>query len=315
MKIFHIMMSSWGRVGLRTVGTLCKRRGLHFSKREGFYASEKPSGVRERLVSVASFYNQREIDKAASESSVRLTPTTIMYAGNSSDGHHILRSAQYLQRELPVRLAHLITGIRNLPFIVGCNPMILSIHEQYIRSFHILNDFPPIKTSEDEEKYSQLLRRLLEEHKGVVSQLAEGFKECSKYIKEEEIIRKYLDENLTARLSIRMLVTHHLHIKDKVKDHVGIVNIKMNLKKVIEKWSSFVSDLTHSKFGVCPNIRISGHINAHFPYLEMPLDYILPELLKNATRAVIESHPGSKGSTLPPIIITLASNDVDFAIK
>ncbi|QQP36946.1 Uncharacterized protein FKW44_022199, partial [Caligus rogercresseyi] len=99
------------------------------------------------------------------------------------------RSAQYLQRELPVRLAHLITGIRNLPFIVGCNPMILSIHEQYIRSFHILNDFPPIKTSEDEEKYSQLLRRLLEEHKGVVSQLAEGFKECSKYIKEEEIIQ------------------------------------------------------------------------------------------------------------------------------
>ncbi|CAB4057894.1 BCKDK [Lepeophtheirus salmonis] len=174
-----------------------------------------------KLQPFSSFYNQAEIDKAASEPSIRLTPTTIMYAGNSSDGLHILRSAQYLQKELPVRLAHIISGMRNLPFIVGCNPIILSIHEQYIHSFQILTDFPTIKTVEDEEQYSQLLRRLLDEHKTVISQLAKGFKECN-----------------------------------KVKDHVGIVNIDMNLKKIIEKWATF-----------------------------MPLDYIIPELLKNATRA------------------------------
>ena len=30
-----------------------------------------------------------------------------------------------------------------------------------------------------------------------------------------------------------------------------------------------------------------GHTGAQFPYIEMPLDYILPELLKNAVRATI----------------------------
>ncbi|XP_040578663.1 branched-chain alpha-ketoacid dehydrogenase kinase [Lepeophtheirus salmonis] len=299
---------SWNRLAIRG-GKFFLRRNIHFTK------NDKYASLRYKAATVSSFYNQAEIDKAASEPSIRLTPTTIMYAGNSSDGLHILRSAQYLQKELPVRLAHIISGMRNLPFIVGCNPIILSIHEQYIHSFQILTDFPTIKTVEDEEQYSQLLRRLLDEHKTVISQLAKGFKECSKYIKDEEIIKKYLDYNLTARLSIRMLVTHHLHLKDKVKDHVGIVNIDMNLKKIIEKWATFVSMISHEKFGVCPNIRISGHINAHFPYLEMPLDYIIPELLKNATRAVIEAHPGSKSSKLPPIIVTLASNDVDFAVK
>ncbi len=37
-----------------------------------------------------------------------------------------------------------------------------------------------------------------------------------------------------------------------------------------------------------------GHVSARFPYIEMPLDYILPELLKNAVRATIEAHPGSR---------------------
>lgn len=37
------------------------------------------------------------------------------------------RSAQYLHKELPVRLAHCITAFRQLPFIVGCNPSLLSV--------------------------------------------------------------------------------------------------------------------------------------------------------------------------------------------
>lgn len=56
-------------------------------------------------------------------------------------------------------VAHRIAEIRSLPFIVGCNPFILSIHELYIRAFHILNDFPEIQTEADEEKYSQVRKQ------------------------------------------------------------------------------------------------------------------------------------------------------------
>lgn len=78
-----------------------------------------------------------------------------------------------------------------MPFIVGCNPTILAVHELYIRSFHILNEFPPIITSEDEEAYSKLLRELLDDHKDVVSQLAAGFKECRKHIKVCSMVNLY----------------------------------------------------------------------------------------------------------------------------
>ena len=93
------------------------------------------------------------------------------------------RSAQYLQVELPIRIAHRIRDIRNLPFIVGCNPSILSVHELYIRAFHILHDFPEILTNADEDKYSSVLRELLEDHEDVIGTLASGFKEARKHIK------------------------------------------------------------------------------------------------------------------------------------
>lgn len=48
-----------------------------------------------------------------------------------------------------------------------------------------------------------------------------------------------------------------------------------------------------SKYGVSPNIRINGHVNTTFPYIQPPLDYILGELFKNAMRweVVLDSSP------------------------
>lgn len=76
-----------------------------------------------------------------------------------------------------------------------------------------------------------------------------------------------------------------------------------------------MQQLCEERYGHAPAIRISGHVMSKFPYIEMPLDYILPELLKNATRATVESHSGMKGSALPPVNVTIANNDVDFIIK
>ena len=86
-------------------------------------------------------------------------------------------------------------------------------------------------------------------------------------------------------------------------------------QNILLKFPDLYQQITEDKYGHCPEIRISGHVNAKFPYIEMPLDYIMPELLKNAVRATIEAHPSSKGKTLPPVYVTLANNNVDFIIK
>uniref|UniRef100_A0A8C8IIZ8 Protein-serine/threonine kinase n=1 Tax=Oncorhynchus tshawytscha TaxID=74940 RepID=A0A8C8IIZ8_ONCTS len=313
--------------------------------------------ARERSKTVTSFYNQSAIDVSAEKASVRLTPATLLYAGKSPDGHHILSSAKYLHKELPVRIAHRIKGFRSLPFIIGCNPTILQVHELYIRAYHVLSDFPAIKDQEMEARYSKLVQQLLDDHKDVVTLLAEGFRECRRHIQDETLVRNFLDTTLTSRLGIRMLATHHLALHEenilhlsceltgKTKhemekaviisavcwshdfyespdlypyfnqpDFVGIICRRLSPKKIIEKWVDFARRLCEHQYGNSPRVRINGHVAARFPFIPLPLDYILPELLKNAMRATMESHLDTPYN-VPDVGVTIANNDVDFVIR
>ncbi|KAM4813443.1 branched-chain alpha-ketoacid dehydrogenase kinase isoform X2 [Urocitellus parryii] len=270
--------------------------------------------ARERSKTVTSFYNQSAIDVAAEKPSVRLTPTMMLYSGRSQDGSHLLKSGRYLQQELPVRIAHRIKGFRSLPFIIGCNPTILHVHELYIRAFQKLTDFPPIKDQADEAQYCQLVRQLLDDHKDVVTLLAEGLRESRKHIEDEKLVRYFLDKTLTSRLGIRMLATHHLALHEDKPDFVGIICTRLSPKKIIEKWVDFARRLCEHKYGNAPRVRINGHVAARFPFIPMPLDYILPELLKNAMRATMESHLDTPYN-VPDVVITIANNDIDLIIS
>lgn len=272
------------------------------------------SESRERSRSVTAFYNQSAIDIAAEKRSVRLTPTTLLYAGKAQGASHLLKSAQYLHTELPVRIAHRITGFRNLPFIVGCNPIINQVHEMYINAFQLLTDFPRVETLEQEEEYSALIRNLLDTHGNVVTLMAEGFAESRKHIKDESMIRQFLDRTLTSRLGIRMLCEHHLALRDEKPNHVGIINVSFSPSKLIEKKGEFMRTVCEDKYGSAPEVRILGHVNVTFPYIPQPLDYILVEILKNALRATVENHIDSIDN-LPPITVTIANNDIDFIIR
>ncbi|XP_049599205.1 branched-chain alpha-ketoacid dehydrogenase kinase isoform X1 [Syngnathus scovelli] len=270
--------------------------------------------ARERSKTVTSFYNQSAIDVSAEKASVRLTLATLLYAGKSPDGHHILSSAKYLHKELPVRIAHRIKGFRSLPFIVGCNPTILQVHELYIRAYHMLSDFPPIADQEAEAGFCKLVQQLLDDHKDVVTMLAQGFRESRKHVRDETILRTFLDTTLCSRLGIRMLATHHLALHQDNPDFVGIICRRLSPKKIIEKWVDFARRLCEHQYGNAPLVRINGHVAARFPFIPLPLDYILPELLKNAMRATMESHLDTPYN-VPDVVVTIANNDTDFVIR
>uniref|UniRef100_T1KZV8 Protein-serine/threonine kinase n=1 Tax=Tetranychus urticae TaxID=32264 RepID=T1KZV8_TETUR len=269
------------------------------------------------------FYNHNAIDIAALKPSVRLTPATLLYAGKSPDGSHLLRSAQYLHKELPVRIAHRIAGFRELPFIVGCNPTILGVHEQYIQAFYQVTEFPEITDLETEKRYTAMLRQLLDTHKDVVTRLAEGFRESRKHIK----VTSNLDlTNSNQRFVIKkfFFLISHLFLDNTNffgsdfnfaawYANSGRTSFTMKPKQLIEKWCDYVRVLCENKYGKSPAFRLNGHLNASFPYIETPLDYILPELLKNAVRANVESHLDSPN--VPPITITIAQNNIDFIIR
>lgn len=278
-------------------------------------AAKTAISYNERARAVTSFYYQSAIDQAAAKTSVRLMPSTMLYSGKSADGSHILRSAQYLQKELPVRIAHRVAGFRSLPFIVGCHPAILSVHELYIRAFQMVTESAAVHDMETEARFTRMLSELLDDHKDVVTMLAEGFRETRKHIEDEKLIKNFLDKTLTSRLGMRLLGEHHLALHEEKPNHIGIIAINFSPKTLIERKAEFTRKMCEQKYGISPEVKVSGHLSALFSYIPQPLDYILHEMLKNALRATVESHRGTPSDRLPPITITIANNDVDFVIR
>lgn len=269
----------------------------------------------ERTRAVTSFYFQASIDRAAAKASVRLMPSTMLYSGRSSDGSHLMRSAQFLQKELPVRIAHRISEFRRLPFIVGCQPLLLAVHELYIEAFHRVTQIPPVVDAKGELKFSQAVSELLEDHREIVTMLAEGLTDCRRHIQDTKLIKSFLDSTLTSRLGMRLLSEHHLMLHDNTSpNQVGIITTNFSPKTLVEKKAEFTTKMCIEKYGIAPEVKVAGHLSTVFPYIASPLDYILHELLKNAMRSTVEAQ-GKRTSELPPVVITIASNDVDFIIK
>lgn len=101
---------------------------------------------------------------------------------------------------------------------------------------------------------------------------------------DKEMVQTFLDRTLTSRLGMRILAEHHLGLHNERPNFVGNINVQMKPKILIEKWCEYVRLLADHRYGKCPPFRLNGHLDASFPYIETPLDYIIPELLKNSVR-------------------------------
>uniref|UniRef100_H3AKR9 Protein-serine/threonine kinase n=1 Tax=Latimeria chalumnae TaxID=7897 RepID=H3AKR9_LATCH len=272
-------------------------------------ASDHHDLARERSKTVTSFYNQSAIDAAAEKASVRLTPTTMLYSGKSPDGSHLLKSARYLHMELPVRIAHRIKGFRNLPFIIGCNPTILQvIVEIFFFFFQKLSIRPSIITNREvEAQYCKLLKQLLDDHKDVVTLLAEGFRESRKHILDESVLRLFLDKTLTSRLGIRMLATHHLALHDDK------VQTRHKMARGARPLGSRLCSLGYGGTP-CMSETGPGNIGVLFVFSPTPVGRRRISFPSRALWATMESHLDTPYN-VPDIVVTIANNDIDIIIR
>lgn len=113
--------------------------------------------------------------------------------------HQLILSAQFLHNELPVRLAHRVAELENLPYGLSAKPHVLKVcprppefegvmtvlqreathtskasiipscgvqvRDWYVESFADLRAFPRIKNAEDEAKFTDMLRKIYIRHR------------------------------------------------------------------------------------------------------------------------------------------------------
>lgn len=74
-------------------------------------------------------------------------------------------------------------------------------------------------------------------------------------------------------------------------EFIGKVFLKCNAADVIQRCGRAVLALARSAYGddvALPEIKLSGHLDANFPFILSHMEYIIGELLRNSVQSVIE---------------------------
>jgi len=187
-----------------------------------------------------------------------------------------------------------IAELSDIPFGLADNRHIQSVRNTYIRSFEKLLDFKTPSTISDDVVYTELLKKILKDHNGVVQSMAVGVLERKMEValskESTQILNLYLNRFFMARIGIRFLIDHHIASNNTHFGISGIIHSECEPASVARQAADDCIMLCERQYGVSPEIKIVTPHPISFTYVPSHLHYILSELFKNALRATIVHH-------------------------
>ncbi|CAA7259766.1 unnamed protein product [Cyclocybe aegerita] len=270
------------------------------------------------------FYQNRQLELYASKEAKRLTLRQLVFFGRSMSEERLIKSANYVRTELPVRIAHRLRDLQRLPYIVVTQEGVAKVYELYWSAFEKFRQYPPITTLAENEKFCEFLHTLLHEHSPVIPNLSLGLSLSSPYLSPDDL-DAFMRRMLVSRISRRVLAEHHIALSENFagrgqetsgEPHVGIIFTGLNIKRSVEHCAKLLAEgplsMAHSS-GRCPNVLVDGHTDTAFAYIREHLEYIIFELLKNSMHATSLKHKDAV--TLPPVQVTIVAGDHDVGIR
>ena len=238
----------------------------------------------------------------------------------------LLVSAQFLHKELPVRLAHRVAELENLPFGLSLKRPVQTVRDWYVESFQELRAFPHVHDMETEEKFTQLIRRIMARHNNVVPMIARGVHE----LREEQRllagpggadlrtlpeVHQFLDGFYMSRIGIRMLIGQHVALHAPPRDgFIGLICTQLAPRAVAEDAIADARSICLRQYGEAPEVEIFGDPKFTFAYVPGHLHQMMFELVKNSLRAVHDHWEGRDGDP-PSIRLVIAEGEEDITIK
>ncbi|KAF8071299.1 hypothetical protein HT031_001382 [Scenedesmus sp. PABB004] len=247
-----------------------------------------------------SFYDST-VEKYAEMPLVTLTLEHMLRLGRNapSDPSRVVQSAQFVQEELPKRLARRLLDLQLLPHLVVTNPHIKRVYTSYYHAFETLRRHPRVECTADDAPFCALLRRLVDEHGPLLDLLARGLAEvrAKRLVGRALELDNFLDAMLRSRISRRVMAEQHLHLTNARPGFIGSIATALDVAGALGFAGERARQVCSEAYGVAPEVELSGDLGARLPYLPGHLDYMTYELLKNAMRAVVERHRGATHST------------------
>lgn len=243
----------------------------------------------------------------------------MMEFGSKPSPNNLLISAQFLHKELPVRIARRVIELKDLPWGLSHKPPVLKVRDWYLDSFRDIRAFPEIKNMNDEKEFTEMIKAIKVRHNNVVPTMALGVQQLNKGMgvyPDPDEINHFLDRFYMSRIGIRMLIGQHveLHNPNPPPNCVGYIHTKMSPVDVARDASDDARAVCCREYGSAPDVNVYGDRDFTFPYVPSHLHLMVFELVKNSLRAVQDKYLESD-QVAPPIKIIVADGIEDVTIK
>lgn len=226
-------------------------------------------------------------------------------------------SSLHLYKEIPIRFAHRIQDLNLFPYGLSHNHNVNIIRDWYLTSFEELVKDPEPKTQEEIEKFSVKIKEIYSRHSPTILTLTKGLFELKENgliaDKDDKQVQIFLDRFYSSRTEIRILIEHYLALFNNYDNydnhknynncdinlqkptHIGIINFNSDISNILDKAISninFILERTNYNVNLEDIVKISG--NAKLTTIDNYLYYILFEIIKNSTQAIITSSNTNK---------------------
>ncbi|KAJ7519973.1 hypothetical protein O6H91_20G061900 [Diphasiastrum complanatum] len=190
----------------------------------------------------------------------------MMDFGQSPTEKNLIVSAQFLHNELPVRLAHRVTELENLPYGLSSKAPVLTVRDWYVDSFRDLRHFPDIQDAADELKFTELIHEIKMRHNNVMPTMAMGIQQLKADLGrkvgliELPEIHQFLDRFYLSRIGIRMLIGQHvaLHHSDPPPGYIGLICTRVSPMEVAQNAIDDARSSCMRTYGSAPDVQVYG---------------------------------------------------------
>lgn len=229
---------------------------------------------------------------------------------------------KHIYKETPIRLANRVTDLNNLPFGLSKNHSINKIRTWYLTSFLELTEIKEPQTKKDIVEFKNIINNIYNRHANTLVTISKGIYELKKDNKisdiEAPMIQTFLNRFYKNRAEIRILLEQYLSLFENNNDekYFGIINLKSDPYKIV---NDIISDLQFiiNKNGIDiildDIIKVHNNVNIKIPSMENYLYYVIFELLKNSTQAVLDKS-AIETNYKPSINVNINNIDNDYIL-
>ena len=234
--------------------------------------------------------------------------------GMARTADNVLLQAQFLQQELPVRLAGRVCDLDNLPYGLAYQTPVKNVRDLYVDSFSKIYNFNPINSHTKVEMFTNMLKDIKTAHHDVPKDLALGVEslknetEADLYHSEyNEPIDHFLNKFYLSRIGIRTLID--LHVQSFNNDPNPLIKTQHATDIFNNVLEEFHSIALTERIDPIPEIIYKNPKDISITYIPSHIHFTILEVLKNAVNATI------KNGSSDPITCEIFETKDDTVIK